>query len=91
MNYDSSRNRKGGKNGVKLLSPVFQNGMLVFLEIQFKKELIAYENFTKFYKIPYLDGHSHMPNNIVQESVVGDLWSFDDEANAATPLNSTPL
>ncbi|KAJ0103314.1 hypothetical protein Patl1_04841 [Pistacia atlantica] len=54
-------------------------------------ELIAYENFTKFYKIPYLDGQSHMPNNIVQESVVGDLWSFDDEANAATPLNSTPL
>ncbi|KAJ0113405.1 hypothetical protein Patl1_00956 [Pistacia atlantica] len=52
------------------------------------EELVAYENFMKFYQIPYLDGQSPMPNSTsVQESVVGDLWSFDDEANAAAPSN----
>lgn len=43
------------------------------------EELMAYENYMKFYQIPYFDGQSTAPNNI-QESVVGDLWSFDDEA-----------
>ncbi|KAJ0051928.1 hypothetical protein Pint_00934 [Pistacia integerrima] len=55
------------------------------------EELVAYENFMKFYQIPYLDGQSPMPNSTVQESVVGDLWSFDDEANAAASSNSMPL
>ncbi|XP_031287992.1 ethylene-responsive transcription factor ERF071-like isoform X2 [Pistacia vera] len=55
------------------------------------EELVAYENFMKFYQIPYLDGQSPMPNSTVQESVVGDLWSFDDEANAAATSNSMPL
>jgi EREBP-like factor len=39
-------------------------------------ELMAYEDYMKFYQIPYYDGQS-MPPNIVQEHVVGDLWSFD--------------
>lgn len=47
-------------------------------EIQkLSEELMAYENYMKFYQIPYYDGQSTAPTN-VQESVVGDLWSFDD-------------
>lgn len=42
------------------------------------EELLAYENYMKFYQIPYLDGQSSAPNH-TQESVVGDLWSFDDD------------
>ncbi|PON40526.1 AP2/ERF transcription factor [Parasponia andersonii] len=42
------------------------------------EELMAYENFMKFYQIPYLDGQSAAPNT-VQESDVGQLWSFDDD------------
>lgn len=49
------------------------------------EELMAYENYMKFYQIPYLDGQSPAvpSNNNAQESVVGDLWSFDDAAAAA--------
>lgn len=43
---------------------------------ELSEELMAYENYMKFYQIPYYDGQSMPPNN-VQESVVGDLWSFD--------------
>ncbi|KAL6208221.1 hypothetical protein ACLB2K_019172 [Fragaria x ananassa] len=44
------------------------------------EELMAYENYMKFYQIPYLDGQSISPvNPTAQESMVGDLWSFDDE------------
>lgn len=39
-------------------------------------ELLAYEDYMKFYQI-YYDGQSVMPANNVQEHVVGDLWSFD--------------
>lgn len=39
-------------------------------------ELLAYEDYMKFYQI-YYDGQSVMPPNNVQEHVVGDLWSFD--------------
>ncbi|KAF3436485.1 hypothetical protein FNV43_RR23577 [Rhamnella rubrinervis] len=42
------------------------------------EELMAYENYMKFYQIPYLDGQS-TASNTAQESVVGDLWSFDDD------------
>lgn len=42
------------------------------------EELMAYENYMKFYQIPYLDGQSPAQNTAAQESVVGDLWSFDD-------------
>ncbi|XP_057423395.1 ethylene-responsive transcription factor ERF071-like [Lotus japonicus] len=41
-------------------------------------ELMAYENYMKFYQIPYYDGQSVAENNSVQESEVGDLWSFDE-------------
>ncbi|KAJ8749665.1 hypothetical protein K2173_026314 [Erythroxylum novogranatense] len=41
------------------------------------EELVAYENYMKFYQIPFLDGQSMAPNT-AQESVVGDLWNFDD-------------
>ncbi|KAF7818180.1 Ethylene-responsive transcription factor RAP2-3 [Senna tora] len=57
-------------------------------EIQkLSEELMAYENYMKFYEIPYYDGQSTAPNN-VQESVVGDLWSFDDEAIPASVTSS---
>ncbi|KAJ4849112.1 hypothetical protein Tsubulata_027770 [Turnera subulata] len=60
------------------------------------EELMAYENYMKFYQIPYLDGQSMAPNvsnnnAAVQESVVGDLWNFDDDNNggdATPPINS---
>lgn len=47
------------------------------------EELMAYENYMGFYQIPYYDAQSASaaPNgNNVQESVVGDLWTFDAEA-----------
>nr|APQ47348.1 AP2/ERF domain-containing transcription factor [Vernicia montana] len=53
------------------------------------EELMAYENFMKFYQIPYLDGQSMAPNTS-QESVVGNLWSFDDDGVAA-PVTSPAL
>lgn len=42
------------------------------------EELMAYENYMKFYQIPYLDGQSAAPN-AAQESEVGELWSFGDD------------
>ncbi|XVF72672.1 hypothetical protein PTKIN_Ptkin12aG0138800 [Pterospermum kingtungense] len=55
------------------------------------EELMAYENYMKFYQIPYLDGQSPTQNGVApQESVVGDLWSFDDEG-IAVPVTSTPM
>ncbi|KAF5731418.1 ethylene-responsive transcription factor [Tripterygium wilfordii] len=49
------------------------------IEVQkLSEELRAYEEFMKFYQIPYLDGQSTPPTS-TQESVVGDLWSFDDD------------
>lgn len=44
---------------------------------ELSEELLAYENYMKFYQIPYYDGQSVAPPNNVQESVVGDLWNFD--------------
>ena len=44
---------------------------------ELSEELMAYENYMKFYQIPYYDGQSTAPPNNVQESLVGDLWSFD--------------
>ncbi|KAL0389665.1 UNVERIFIED_CONTAM: Ethylene-responsive transcription factor [Sesamum calycinum] len=41
------------------------------------EELMAYENYMKFYQIPYLDGQSPAaPTNPPPETV--DLWSFDE-------------
>ncbi|OIW07008.1 hypothetical protein TanjilG_02642 [Lupinus angustifolius] len=39
-------------------------------------ELISYENYMKFFEIPYYVDQSTEPNN-VHENLVGDLWSFD--------------
>ncbi|EEF39310.1 ethylene-responsive transcription factor RAP2-2 [Ricinus communis] len=49
------------------------------------EELMAYENYMKFYQIPYLDGQSPAPNTAAaaQESVVGSLWNFDDYVDDA--------
>lgn len=46
------------------------------------EELMAYENFMKFYQIPYLDGQSSVTNP-AEEQVVGDLWSFDDDLHGS--------
>jgi EREBP-like factor len=54
------------------------------------EELMAYENFMKFYQIPYLDGQSTAPNGTTQESLVGNLWSFFDDGVDA-PVTSAPL
>lgn len=53
------------------------------------EELIAYENYMKFYQIPYLDGQSPAVNS-TQESLVGNLWNFDDDGIAA-PVTSVAL
>ncbi|CAK7348351.1 unnamed protein product [Dovyalis caffra] len=53
------------------------------------EELMAYENFMKFYQIPYMDGQSMAPNCTTQGSLVGNLWNFDDDGVAA-PV-SAPL
>lgn len=52
------------------------------------EELMAYENLMKFYQIPYLDGQSSAPNP-TQESVVADLWSFDDDDVSASDTSMT--
>ncbi|XVF22162.1 hypothetical protein REPUB_Repub12eG0149900 [Reevesia pubescens] len=55
------------------------------------EELMAYENYMKFYQIPYLDGQSPTQNAVVQqESVVGELWSFDDDG-VDVPVTSTAM
>ncbi|GMI85819.1 hypothetical protein HRI_002251200 [Hibiscus trionum] len=55
------------------------------------EELMAYENYMKFYQIPYLDGESPTQNGVApQESVVGELWSFDDDG-VAVPVTSTAV
>ncbi|TYH58450.1 hypothetical protein ES332_D08G154200v1 [Gossypium tomentosum] len=55
------------------------------------EELMAYENYMKFYQIPYLDGESPTQNGVApQDSVVGELWSFDDDGVAA-PETSTAM
>ncbi|KAI4349693.1 hypothetical protein L6164_010255 [Bauhinia variegata] len=51
------------------------------------EELMAYENYMKFYQIPYYDGQSTAQNN-AQESLVGDLWSFEDECLPASGSSS---
>ncbi|CAI9774298.1 unnamed protein product [Fraxinus pennsylvanica] len=49
------------------------------------EELMAYENFMKFYQIPYLDGQSveASATNPAHEAAL-DLWSFDDVTPAVT-------
>ncbi|WCJ22264.1 Ethylene-responsive transcription factor ERF071 [Euphorbia peplus] len=47
--------------------------------MKLSEELMAYENMMKFYEIPYMDGQSAATNNTAQESVVGNLWNFDDD------------
>ncbi|KAB2017240.1 hypothetical protein ES319_D08G148500v1 [Gossypium barbadense] len=55
------------------------------------EELMVYENYMKFYQIPYLDGESPTQNGVApQDSVVGELWSFDDDGVAA-PETSTAM
>ncbi|XP_011015854.1 PREDICTED: ethylene-responsive transcription factor RAP2-12-like isoform X1 [Populus euphratica] len=57
---------------------------------QLTEELIAYENYMKFYQIPYLDGQSMAPNGSTQENLVANLWNFDDVC-VAPPVTSAPL
>jgi EREBP-like factor len=58
------------------------------------EELMAYENFMKFYQIPYYDGQSPPPPpppNAAQETVVADLWSFDDEEVVLSSVTSSAM
>lgn len=47
------------------------------------EELSAFESFMKLYEIPYMDGggveQQQVVSNPIQESVLGELWSFDDD------------
>ncbi|KAK4773745.1 hypothetical protein SAY87_028764 [Trapa incisa] len=53
------------------------------------EELLAYEDYMKFYHIPYLDGQSEAPPpHPAQESVVGELWNFEDEGGPVTPASN---
>ncbi|KAK8630486.1 hypothetical protein V6N13_079278 [Hibiscus sabdariffa] len=46
------------------------------------EELMAYENYLKFFEIPYLDGEPSTQNAVAPpESVLGELWSFVDDDN----------
>ncbi|OVA13419.1 AP2/ERF domain [Macleaya cordata] len=66
---------------------VIENKEHVNDEVQkLSQELMAFENYMKFYQIPYLDGGGEQPMapNPVQESLVDvtsnlQLWSFDDD------------
>ncbi|XP_010544992.1 PREDICTED: ethylene-responsive transcription factor ERF071-like [Tarenaya hassleriana] len=52
------------------------------------EELMAYEDYMKFYQIPYLEGQSSTATDAsAQVSVVGNLWNFED-AMAASPVAS---
>ncbi|OWM86065.1 hypothetical protein CDL15_Pgr010889 [Punica granatum] len=53
------------------------------------EELMAYEDYMKFYHIPYLDGQSAAaPASAAQESVVAELWSFDDDDTPVTSASN---
>ncbi|XP_010527368.1 PREDICTED: ethylene-responsive transcription factor ERF071-like [Tarenaya hassleriana] len=54
------------------------------------EELMAFEDYMKFYQIPYLDGQSSMATYAAtQVSVVGNLWNFEEAAAvAASPVDS---
>ncbi|XP_017973671.1 PREDICTED: ethylene-responsive transcription factor ERF071 [Theobroma cacao] len=46
---------------------------------RFSEDLMAYENYMKFFQIPYLDGQSTTQTVAVPpKNVIGELWSFDD-------------
>ncbi|KAF8089718.1 hypothetical protein N665_0498s0020 [Sinapis alba] len=41
------------------------------------EELMAFEDYMRFYQIPYLDGQSST-DDLPQLSLIGNLWSFQD-------------
>lgn len=44
------------------------------------EEMMAYEDYVKFYQIPFYDAQSSARNNVQENSVGGgDFWSFEDE------------
>ncbi|KAJ0259071.1 Ethylene-responsive transcription factor ERF071 [Hirschfeldia incana] len=45
---------------------------------QLSEELMAYEDYMSFYQIPYLDGQSATEDIPQQISLIGNLWSFQD-------------
>ncbi|WRX07949.1 AP2/ERF domain - like 10 [Theobroma cacao] len=56
---------------------------------RFSEELMAYENYMKFFQIPYLDGQSTTQTvAVLPENVIGELWSFDD---GGVPVTSTAM
>ena len=70
------------EQAVKVSKKVKEVINLVEEEDEVKKlseELMAYENFMKFYQLPYLDRQFVAPNNTTQESIVGELWNFDED------------
>ncbi|KAF3580873.1 hypothetical protein DY000_02036139 [Brassica cretica] len=45
---------------------------------QLSEELLAFEDYMGFYQIPYLDGQSATEDVPQQISLIGNLWSFQD-------------
>ncbi|KAL0896247.1 hypothetical protein Bca101_080208 [Brassica carinata] len=45
---------------------------------QLSEELMAYEDYMRFYQIPYLDGQSATEDVPQQINLIGNLWSFQD-------------
>jgi len=45
---------------------------------QLSEELMAFEDYMGFYQIPYLDGQSATEDVPQQISLIGNLWSFQD-------------
>lgn len=43
------------------------------------EELMAFEDYMRFYQIPYLDGQSST-DVVPQLSVIGNLWSYQDSS-----------
>lgn len=53
------------------------------------EELMAYEDYMKFYQFPYLEGQSAAaPPNPAQESVVAELWNFEDDGAPVTSASN---
>lgn len=95
-NYSSTGVLGCNQNGKEKEESIEENAIAAVEEDEVQKlseELMAYENYMKFYQIPYLDGQSIAPTNpTAQESMVGDLWSFDDEnENVSSSLSSQSL
>ncbi|KAE8727586.1 Ethylene-responsive transcription factor RAP2-3 [Hibiscus syriacus] len=88
----SGDDNKGSGSGDENVNPCYIPGQEEKNQVQkLSDELKAYESYMKFYQLPYLDGESPSQNGVAPpESVVGELWSFDDDG-VDVPVTSTAM